>query len=49
MFEANPEKLFRVATRGMLPKTNLAKEMLKKLKVYQGGEHPHSAQVNSSK
>ena len=29
----------------MLPKTKLGKEMLKKLKVYAGGEHPHTAQV----
>jgi len=49
LFQSNPEKLFKVATRGMLPKTNLAREMLKKLKVYKGTEHPHTAQVNSGK
>ena len=49
LFQSNPEKLFKVATRGMLPKTNLAREMLKKLKVYKGAEHPHTAQVNSGK
>jgi len=32
----------------MLPKTNLGKEMLKKLKVYAGSEHPHTAQVSKS-
>jgi len=41
----NPEKLFKLAARGMLPKTKLGKEMLKKLKVYAGSEHPHTAQV----
>ena len=41
----NPEKLFKRAARGMLPKTKLGKEMLKKLKVYAGSEHPHTAQV----
>ncbi len=46
LLENNPEKLYRLATRGMLPKTNLGKEMLKKLKVYAGSEHPHTAQVS---
>jgi len=45
MLENNPEKLFKLATRGMLPKTKLGKVMLKKLKVYAGSEHPHSAQI----
>ena len=45
MFEQNPEKLYKLATRGMLPKTKLGKAMLKKLKVYAGSEHPHSAQI----
>lgn len=41
----NPEKLFRLATRGMLPKTKLGRAMLKKLKIYAGAEHPHTAQI----
>ncbi|MFA7082924.1 MAG: 50S ribosomal protein L13 [Arcobacteraceae bacterium] len=45
MFEKNPEKLFRLSTRGMLPKTTLGKAMIKKLKVYAGAEHPHTAQI----
>ncbi len=45
MFEQNPEKLYKLATRGMLPKTKLGKAMLKKLKVYAGSEHPHTAQI----
>jgi large subunit ribosomal protein L13 len=45
LLENNPEKLFKLATRGMLPKTKLGKAMLKKLKVYAGSEHPHSAQI----
>ena len=45
MFENNPEKLYKLATRGMLPKTTLGKSMLKKLKVYAGAEHPHTAQI----
>jgi len=45
IFEKNPEKLYKLATRGMLPKTKLGKDMLKKLKVYAGSEHPHTAQI----
>jgi large subunit ribosomal protein L13 len=45
MIENNPEKLYKLATRGMLPKTTLGKAMLKKLKVYAGSEHPHTAQI----
>lgn len=45
MLVNNPEKLYKLATRGMLPKTKLGKEMLKKLKVYAGSEHPHTAQI----
>ena len=46
MLEKNTEKLYRLAVRGMLPKTKLGKAMLKKLKVYVGAEHPHTAQIN---
>lgn len=40
-----PEKLYKLAMRGMLPKTKLGREMIKKLKVYAGSEHPHTAQI----
>lgn len=49
LLENNPAKLYRLAVRGMLPKTNLAKDMIKKLKVYAGSEHPHTAQIASQK
>jgi large subunit ribosomal protein L13 len=45
MLVNNPEKLYKLATRGMLPKTKLGNAMLKKLKVYAGEEHPHTAQI----
>ncbi len=48
MLENNPEKLFRLATRGMLPKTKLGAKMLKNLKVYAGADHPHTAQVKGA-
>ena len=47
LLENNPEKLYKLSARGMLPKTKLGKEMLKKLKVYAGSEHPHTAQVKA--
>jgi large subunit ribosomal protein L13 len=42
--ESKPEELVRVAVRGMLPKNRLGRQLLKKLKIYAGPEHPHSAQ-----
>jgi len=48
MIDDSPEKLFKLATRGMLPKTKLGKVMLKKLKIYSGNEHPHSAQLKGN-
>lgn len=40
-----PEFIIQNAVKGMLPKGPLGRSMLKKLKVYAGAEHPHSAQV----
>ncbi len=48
LLKNNPAKLYRLAVRGMLPKTNLAKNMIKKLKVYAGSEHPHTAQISKT-
>lgn len=45
MLEKQPVKLYKLAVRGMLPKTKLGKEMIKKLHVYEGSEHPHTAQT----
>jgi large subunit ribosomal protein L13 len=44
MLERHPERVLHEAVRRMLPKNRLAKDMLKKLKLYAGGEHPHQAQ-----
>lgn len=49
MLERNPEKLFFKATRGMLPKSKLGRAMIKKLKVYTGDNHPHTAQIKEGK
>jgi large subunit ribosomal protein L13 len=39
-----PEDLIRRSVKGMLPKGSLGRQMLSKLKVYAGPDHPHSAQ-----
>ena len=44
MMEKHPDRVIRLAVKGMLPKTKLGRQMLKKLKVYAGAEHPHAAQ-----
>jgi large subunit ribosomal protein L13 len=40
----NPEQLIELAVKGMLPKNPLGRQMFRKLKVYSGAEHQHSAQ-----
>ncbi len=42
--DKTPERLVRYAVWGMLPKNRLGRQLLKKLKVYGGPEHPHQAQ-----
>jgi large subunit ribosomal protein L13 len=39
-----PEKVFLHAVRGMLPRNHLGRQMIKKLRIYPGTEHPHTAQ-----
>ena len=45
LLEKRPEDIIRFAVRGMLPKNKLGRQMIQKLKVYKGDEHPHSAQA----
>ena len=45
MLEKKPEDVIKLAVRRMLPKNKLARQQLKKLKVYKGSEHPHQAQM----
>jgi large subunit ribosomal protein L13 len=40
----HPHRVIEAAVRGMLPKNRLGRQMIKKLKVYRGPEHPHEAQ-----
>jgi large subunit ribosomal protein L13 len=44
LLEKRPADLISHAVRGMLPKNRLGRQLIKKLKVYAGGEHPHEAQ-----
>lgn len=46
--EREPEKIVKLAVKGMLPRTPLGRAMFKKLKVYAGSEHPHGAQQPAS-
>lgn len=42
--ERHPERVIETAVKGMLPKNPLGRAMYRKLKVYAGSEHPHTAQ-----
>ena len=44
MLAEHPERAIEFAVKGMLPKNPLGRAMFKKLKVYKGSEHPHTAQ-----
>ena len=43
--ESHPDRVIRLAVRGMLPKTILGRQMLQRLKIYAGESHPHGAQI----
>ena len=44
MREKNPNYIIYNAVRGMLPKNRLSRQLIKRLKLYPGAEHPHAAQ-----
>lgn len=44
LIEKHPEQVIELAVKGMLPKGPLGRDMYRKLKVYVGAQHPHSAQ-----
>jgi len=44
LLRTKPDQVITDAVRGMLPKTPLGRQMIKKLRVYRGTEHPHKAQ-----
>ena len=45
MLETKPEFVLEHAIRGMLPKNKLGRQMLKKVRIYAGSDHPHEAQA----
>ncbi len=44
LLATHPERVIEIAVKGMLPKNPLGRAMARKLKVYAGTEHPHTAQ-----
>jgi large subunit ribosomal protein L13 len=44
MIARRPEEVLRLAVKGMLPRTRLGRQQLRKLKIYAGPDHPHQAQ-----
>jgi large subunit ribosomal protein L13 len=44
LLSKRPEQAIELAVKGMLPHNKLARQIIKKLKVYPGAEHPHAAQ-----
>jgi large subunit ribosomal protein L13 len=44
LLEENPRRAVEKAVKGMIPHNKLGRDVIKKLKVYTGSEHPHSAQ-----
>ncbi len=44
MMAKHPDRAIKIAVKGMLPSNALGRNMLKKLKIYVGPEHPHAAQ-----
>lgn len=45
VMDTKPEKAIEHAVKGMLPQNKLGKQMIGKLRVYAGAEHPHASQV----
>ena len=47
MMEDYPDRVVTLAVKGMLPSTKQGRQMLRRLRVYSGDQHPHVAQVGS--
>ena len=48
MMQTHPTRVIEHAVKGMLPRNRLGAKMIKKLKVYTGDSHPHTAQIKAS-
>ena len=47
MMDRHPDRVIQLAVKGMLPRNNLGRQMLTRLKIYAGDKHPHEAQVQA--
>ena len=48
MLKTNPEGIITFAVRGMIPRNRLGRQIMGRLKVYAGDDHPHKAQLGKS-
>jgi large subunit ribosomal protein L13 len=48
MLAKHPDRVVRLAVQGMIPKSRLGRQIIKKLKIYAGPDHPHKAQQPES-
>ncbi len=48
LLSKKPTEMIRMAVKGMLPKNSLGRQMIRKLKIYAGPNHPHEAQKPAS-
>lgn len=48
MLKKNPEKIITSAVKGMIPRNRLGRQIMSRLKIYAGNEHPHQAQMGKS-
>ena len=46
--DEHPDRVLRLAVKGMLPRNKIGRRSLRRLHVYAGSQHPHAAQLNSS-
>lgn len=47
VLESHPDRVIKLAVKGMLPRNHQGRAMLRRLKVYSGPDHPHQAQVTA--
>ena len=45
LMASRPDRVIELAVKGMLPKNHMGRQMMRRLKVYSGPDHPHEAQV----
>ena len=47
MMDERPDRVVQLAVKGMLPSNKQGRQLLRRLQVYAGDQHPHSAQVGA--